>query len=199
MCQKIPLRSPRNKIQAREVEIWRKNEILWVGVSECKKTSDFENWNFKPFITVFFYISRVSDSRIDRETTHKMCKCIRQIFVSQVWVATHSQGTRETLYLKFLGNWNSLKISWCGTTHKRSHKMAKHSFSTQRFWHFDKNFQHKSEKNHFHKQIKYSKKKKIWLDHQATEHTYITFEHVQSHKWNKYSLNIRLVWVSSMN
>ena len=40
------------------------------------------------------------------------------------------------------------------------------------------------------------------FDHQAIEHTHITFEHVQSHKWNRYSLNIRLVccvyqvWIS---
>ena len=40
------------------------------------------------------------------------------------------------------------------------------------------------------------------FDHQAIEHTHITFEDVQSHKWNRHSLNIILVCCvceSSMN
>ena len=58
----------------------------------------------------------------------------------------------------------------------------------------------KTIQKHFKKQIKYSK---IFLDlinKQLSIH--ITFEHVQSHKWNKHLLNIKLVCCvcgSSMN
>ena len=40
------------------------------------------------------------------------------------------------------------------------------------------------------------------FDHQAIEYIHITFEHIQSHKWNRHSLNIRFVCCvceSSMN
>ena len=40
---------------------------------------------------------------------------------------------------------------------------------------------------------KQKEQKYFWFDPHMVEHTHITFEHVQSHKWNKHSLNIRLV------
>ena len=136
-------------------EFWR------VEVAECKKTM-FLKTNFSSplkmsffFIFFFFCISQVSDLWTNHESTHEMCRCTGQNFACQVWVANYSRGSRKTLYLKFLRYWNSLKISRLGTTCKSSLKMAKHSFSTQRIWQFEKKFQHQSDKNHFQKQIKY--------------------------------------------
>ena len=40
---------------------------------------------------------------------------------------------------------------------------------------------------------KWKEKKSFWFDPHMVEHTHITFEHVQSHKWNNHSLKIRLV------
>ena len=40
---------------------------------------------------------------------------------------------------------------------------------------------------------KQKEQKSFWFDQHMVKHTHITFEHVQSHKWNRYSLNIRLV------
>ena len=40
---------------------------------------------------------------------------------------------------------------------------------------------------------KQKEQKSFWFDPHMVEHIHITFEHVQSHKWNRYSLNIKLV------
>ena len=40
---------------------------------------------------------------------------------------------------------------------------------------------------------KQKEQKSFWFDPHMVEHTHITFEHVQSHKWNRHSLNIKLV------
>ena len=47
--------------------------------------------------------------------------------------------------------------------------------------------------NHFQKQKKWKKKKSFWFDPYMVEHTHITFEHIRPHKWNRHSLNIKLV------
>ena len=43
------------------------------------------------------------------------------------------------------------------------------------------------------KQKEPQKKKSFWFDPHMVEYTHITFEHVQPHKWNRPSLNIKLV------
>ena len=40
---------------------------------------------------------------------------------------------------------------------------------------------------------KQKEQKSFWLDPHMVEHTHITFKHVQAHKWNRHSLNIKLV------
>ena len=40
---------------------------------------------------------------------------------------------------------------------------------------------------------KQKNKKSFWFDPHMVEQTHITFEYVQSHKWNRHSLNIKLV------
>ena len=40
---------------------------------------------------------------------------------------------------------------------------------------------------------KQKEQKSFWFDPHMVEHTHITFEYAQPHKWNKYSLNIKLV------
>ena len=48
---------------------------------------------------------------------------------------------------------------------------------------------------------KQKEQKSIWFGPHMVEHTHITFEYVKSHKWNKHSLNKRLVccvWVSNV-
>ena len=73
----------------------------------------------------------------------------------------------------------------------------KHVFHTKTT---QKTLKNMGDTNHFQKQIK-KKKKSFWFDPHIVEHTHITFEHVQSHKWNKHSLNKSLmccVWVSNM-
>ena len=40
---------------------------------------------------------------------------------------------------------------------------------------------------------KKNKKNSFWFDPHMVKHTHITFEHVQSHKWNRHLLNINLV------
>ena len=115
-----------------------------------------------PLKTIFFCMSQVSDSWVSHEPIREMCRCKRQIFAGQVWVAKHSRGTCETLYLKFLKNGNFLRISQLETTHEGNHDFQsrngqKQSFSTLKIWHFEKNFKDQSGKNHFQKHMKYSK------------------------------------------
>ena len=135
----------------RNFEFWR------VGVVECKKTSILKTEFSSPLKIFFFCILRVSDSQTSHEPTREMCRWTGQNFIGQVWVANHLRGSYETLCLKFLRNWNSLRILRLGTICESSREMAKHNFSTQRIWHFKKNIQKQSDKNHFQKQIKYSK------------------------------------------
>ena len=103
-------------------KIW----VLWVGVVEFKKTMFFKTEFSSPLKTIFFYILQVSDSWTSHDPTRKMCRCKGQIFTGQVWVANHLLGTHETLCLKFLRNWNFLKISRLEAICKGRHKMAKH-------------------------------------------------------------------------
>ena len=76
---------------------------------------------------------------------------------------------------------SSCDLDGTASTREMSREIAKHKvFQHQFFLLFEKSFQDKSDKNHFQKQIKHSKK--FWFNQQAIEHTHITFKHVQSHK-----------------
>ena len=49
---------------------------------------------------------------------------------------------------------------------------------------------------------KYKDQKSFWFNHNKLKRTHIKFKHLQSDKWNRYSLNVRLVCcvlISSMN
>ena len=83
-----------------------------------------------PLKIAFFCISQVS-----REPIREMCRCIGQIFANQVWVAKHSRGTRETLYLKFLRNENFLRISQLETTHEGNHDFQSRNGQNKVFQH----------------------------------------------------------------
>ena len=83
-----------------------------------------------------------------------------------------------------------------------SRKFLWRSFSTKQIWLFGKTF--KAQKCYTKTLSKIYKilKNLFGFDHQAIEYTRITFEQVQSHKWNRHSLNIKLVCCvcgSSMN
>ena len=55
-------------------------------------------------------------------------------------------------------------------------------FYTKTTWKTLKNI---GDTNHFQKQTK-EQKKSFWFDPHMVEHTHITFEHVQPHKWNRH-------------
>ena len=103
----------------------------------------------------------------------------------------YSQVTRETVAILFVQSWKTwdldhLTPSW-SYTWNGSRKHPENMFSTQK----------QLEKHGWCKSLPKAKKKKnkksFWFDPPMVEHTHITFEHVQSHKWNRYSLNINLV------
>ena len=127
-----------------------------------------------PFKKLILGISRVINSRTTRKT---LCLKLKNLRTRPFKLAT---GLRLILLSKWVA-----KIP------------RKHVFHTKTIW---KTLKNMGDTNHFKKQTKRTKIFLIWSTY--VEHTHITFEHVQSHKWNRYSLNIRLVccvWVSSMN
>ena len=119
-------------LEMKSNEVWlsfeEKCEFLGVGVTECKKTRILKIDILSPLKTVFFCISWVSDLRDSYEPTCEICRCIGQILASQVWVAKNSQETHETLCLKFLRNWNFLRISQLEATRESSCEKAKNKF-----------------------------------------------------------------------
>ena len=116
-------------LEMKSNEVWlsfeEKCEFLGVGVTEWKKTRILKIDILSPLKTVFFCISWVSDLRDSCEPTCEICRCIGQILASQVWVEKNSRKTHETLCLKFLRNWNFLRISRLEATRESSRKKAK--------------------------------------------------------------------------
>ena len=80
--------------------------------------------------------------------------------------------SRTTLCLKFLRNWNFLRISRLETTREGSHEMAKHKFFQHKEYDkMRKTFKTEVTKNHFWKQIKYSKIFLSFIIKQLSIHT----------------------------
>ena len=81
-------------------------------------------------------------------------------------------------------------------THEISHE------NTQKSCFSHKNNLKIFEKHGWYKSLPKAKKKnkkKFWFDPHMVEHTHITFEYVQTHKWNRHSLNIRLMCCMCMD
>ena len=87
---------------------------------------------------------------------------------------------------------HSIQTSWLSLLAKTPRK---HFYHTKSTW---KTLKNMGDTNHFQKQIKLSKT--FWFNPHMVEHTHITFEYVQIHKWSRHSLNIRLVcYVCGLN
>ena len=98
----------------------------------------------------------------------------------------YSRNCRETFYVKLknLRIWPfnsqlSLHMKWVTKTPR------KHVFHTKTIW--------KIWVIQITSKRKKKRKKIILFDPHMIEHTHITFEHVQPHKWNRHSLNNKLV------
>ena len=111
-----------------------------------------------------------------------LVKWLAKFFASKSYL----RNSCKTLYPNFMTELYSQNFAWVSLTRENTQKTC---FSLKNNL---KNF----EKHGWYKSLPKANKKKqksFWFDPHMVEHTYITFEHVQSHKWNKHSLNIRLV------
>ena len=111
-----------------------------------------------------------------------LVKWLAKFFVGKSYL----QNSRETLYPNFMTELYLQNFTRVSLTRENTQKTC---FSLKNNL---KNF----EKHGWYKSLPKANKKKqksFWFDPHMVEHTRITFEHVQSHKWNKHSLNIRLV------
>ena len=118
-----------------------------------------------------------------------LTKVLTKFFASK----PYSQATREIVAKLFIQSWKNFKIGPFNSQLSLHMKWVmktprKHGFHTKITW---KSLKNMGDTNRFQKQTKRTKIFLIWSTY--VEHTHITFEHVQSHKWNRYSLNIRLV------
>ena len=87
---------------------------------------------------------------------------------------------------------HSVQTSWLSLLAKTP---TKHFYHTKSTW---KTLKNMGDTNHFQKQKKWSKT--FWFNPHMVEHTHITFEYVQIHKWSRHSLNNRLVcYVCGLN
>ena len=128
-----------------------------MGVAECAKTNDFENWHFEPFKNCLFlhfasqswtYSRNVQMHRVDIRESSLSCKAL----------ARDSWNSLPEIFKK----WKFLKNFTIGNHSRRQSrfpvvKWPKQSFSILKIWHFEKNFKDQSGKNQFQKHMKYSK------------------------------------------
>ena len=127
-------------------------------------------------------------------------------FRKKLFLTKESRGSRETLCVKFWKKWKlassfsrlGCEIAYLQLTRENA---SEEDFQQNRFGFLEKISKHKCYTKKFSKTNKILKNL-FGFDHQVIENTQITFEHVQSHKWNRHSLNISLVCCmceSSMN
>ena len=128
-------------------------------------------------------------------STRKMPQMHRASFVgSFISLTKVSQNSLckilEELEISFLIFANRLREDLLATY---SQKCLWWNFSIKLIWLFGKTLQ--TQKWYIKTLSKTNKilKNLFGFDHQAIKYIHITFEHIQSHKWNRHSLNIRLV------
>ena len=113
-------KSKKQNPRKRGWDLKKKIEILWVGVAECKKTMFLKTKFSIPFKKLSFFA--FYESMNHELVVSLLVKCAdAQGRFS--WVRSKS---RTTLCLKFLRNWNFLRISRLEATHEGKREMAKH-------------------------------------------------------------------------
>ena len=111
-----------------------------------------------------------------------LVKWLAKFFASKSYL----RNSCKTLYPNFMTELYSQNFAWVSLTRENTQKTC---FSLKNNL---KNF----EKHGWYKSLPKANKKKqksFWFDPHMVEHTRITFEHVQPHKWNRHSLNIKLM------
>ena len=124
-------------------------------------------------------------------------------FRGKLLLAKESWESCETLCVDF---WKNRKLtssfSWVRTYSRLTHEnVSEKSISTNKMGFLEKLLTQKFYTKTISKTYKILKNLLVF-DHQAIEYTHIRFEHVQLHKWNRHSFNIKLVCCvcgSSMN